>query len=342
MDSHDVSIRVAAFTGGISVPSARFRVRQYIPCMQSQGIIIDEMPSRFGQYPPRTRWQRPFWGIAALGSLAPMIARSHRYDVVLLQREMLSTLFTLEALTRSPRVLDVDDAIFLYRGGVFARRLATVSDRVICGNEYLANWFGDWNSNVTIIPTAIDTARYLPAGECVRRGKRIGWIGTSGNLHYLHSIEASLARVMSIVPDSRLLVVCDEAPVFKELPCHRVDFVKWSEENEVEAIQSMDVGIMPLADSLWARGKCSFKMLQYMACQVPVVASPVGMNAEVFSLGTVGFPARSETEWVDGLVEILQNDAMAEIMGINGRQVVGQHFSLQVLAQKLASTLRFT
>jgi len=332
---------VAAFTGGIAVPSARFRVRQYVPRLQSQGVIVDEMHSPFGQYPPKQIWQRPFWGLAALAGMVPLVARSHSYDVVLLQREMLSTFFTLESLTKSPRVLDVDDAIFLHRGGGFARRLAKVSDRVICGNEYLANWFGDWNSDVTIIPTAIDTSRYLPAGEGARSAKRIGWIGTAGNLQYLRAIDVPLAKVMAVVPDSRLLVVCDEAPVFEAVPGDRVDFVKWSEDIEIDAIQSMDVGIMPLADSAWARGKCSYKMLQYMSCQVPVVASPVGMNAEVFSLGNFGIPATSAAQWGDGLVEILRNDTLAKDMGIHGRQVVEQHFSLQVLARRLAGALRF-
>lgn len=336
------TIRVAAFTGGIAVPSARFRVRQYVPDLRSYGVVVDEMHSRFGQYPPKKIWRRPFWGLAALAGMMPLVAQSHSYDVVLLQREMLSTFFTLEPLTKSPRVLDVDDAIFLYRGGGFARRLARASDRVICGNEYLANWFGDWNSSVTIIPTAIDTSRYLPAGRGAQGEKRIGWIGTAGNLQYLRAIDIPLAQVMAIVPDSRLLVVCDEAPVFEAVPSDRVDFIKWSEDAEVSAIQSMDVGIMPLADSAWARGKCSFKMLQYMSCQVPVVASPVGMNAEVFSLGNFGIPANSAAQWVDALVEILRDDAMAIDMGIHGRQVVEQYFSLQVLAQRLASALRFT
>src|SRR5512139_2369125 len=98
--------RIAAFTGGLSVPSARFRVRQYIPALHKEGIDIEEFASEFGQYPPRARWVRPLWALATLAERLPDVARSHRYDAVLLQREFMSSFVTLEPLTRRPRILD--------------------------------------------------------------------------------------------------------------------------------------------------------------------------------------------------------------------------------------------
>ena len=186
-------LRVAAFTGGVTVPSARFRVRQYMPALLQQGVAISEMPSRFGIYPPQNKWIRPFWAGATLAEQIPKIIKSHQYDVVLLQREMLSSFVTLEPLTKTPRVLDVDDAIFLHRNGDFARRLAQISDQMICGNTYLADWFSAWNKDITVIPTAVDTDRYVPV---IKQGKCegeiiIGWIGTSGNLKYVYAIEAA-------------------------------------------------------------------------------------------------------------------------------------------------------
>lgn len=333
--------RVVAFTGGLSVPSARFRVRQYIPALHGEGVDVEEFASRFGQYPPQIRWARPFWALATLAERLPYVVRSHRYDAVLLQREIMSSFVTLEPLTTRPRILDVDDAIFLQRGGAFAKRLAQLSDKVICGNNYLAEWFGRWNTNVDIIPTAVDTERYCPNGVTKSSGQplTIGWIGTSGNYKYLYEIEGALAKVIRAHPGTRLKVVGDQLPKFRNLTLDQLDFVPWSEAIEVQAIQSMDIGIMPLLDSPWARGKCSFKMLQYLAAGLPVVVSPVGMNAEILSLGELGIGATTEKQWVDGLIALLESKTLRARLGAEGRRVVESSFSIHVVAPQLARSL---
>lgn len=335
-------IRIAAFTGGLSVPSARFRVRQYIPALRKEGIGIEEFASGLGQYPPQTKWIRPFWALATLAERVPGVMMSHRYDAVLLQREIMSSFVTLEPLTTRPRILDVDDAIFLQRGGGFAKRLAELSDKVICGNNYLAEWFSRWNINVDVIPTAVDTERYLPNAETKSLDFPlvIGWIGTSGNYKYLYGIEGALAKVMRAHPRTRLKVVGDQLPEFRNLSLDQVDFVPWSEAIEVQAIQSMDIGIMPLEDSPWTRGKCSFKMLQYMATGLPVVVSPIGMNAEILTLGELGIGATTERQWIDGLIALLENKTLRARFGAEGRRVVESSFSIRVVAPRLARSLR--
>jgi len=334
--------KVAAFTGGIAVPGARFRVRQYIPALQDHGVALDEMWSRFGCYPPKAKWQRPFWAAATLAAQLPNVARSRHYDAVLLQREMLSTFVTLEPLTGKPRILDVDDAIFLHRGGSFARRLAQLADRVICGNAYLAERFSAWNRQVTVIATAVDAQRYIPIAKGTERDDSIviGWIGTSANLKYLYVLESAIAQVMRSVPGARLRIVCDKSPAFHNLAPDRVEFIRWREEIEVASIQGMDIGIMPLEDTQWARGKCSFKMLQYMSCGLPVVVSPVGMNVEVLAMGNVGIGAATLDQWVDALLALLDNAQLRASMGTAGRCVVETFFSVDVLAPRLADVLK--
>lgn len=334
--------RIAAFTGGISVPSARFRVRQYIPALRWESIEVEEFASGFGKYPPRYRWARPFWALATLAERLPDVVMSHRYDAVLLQREIMSSFVTLEPLTARPRILDVDDAIFLQRGGGFAKRLAELSDKVVCGNTYLAEWFGRWNRHVDIIPTAVDAERYFPNPSAKSPGQPlvIGWIGTSGNYKYLYGIESALVKVMRAYPGARLKVVGDRMPEFRNLPPGQIDFVPWSEAIEVQTIQSMDVGIMPLEDSPWARGKCSFKMLQYMATGLPVVVSPVGMNAEVLTLGELGIGATTEKQWIDGLIALLEDRTLRARFGAEGRRVAESSFSIRVVAPRLARSLR--
>lgn len=336
-------IRVAAFTGGVAVPSARFRVRQYIPALLQHGIAVTEMPSRFGVYPPQNKLIRPFWAGATLAGQVPNVIKSHCYDVAWLQREMLSSFATLECLTGKPRVLDVDDAIFLHRHGDFARRLAQLSDRVICGNAYLAEWFSAWNKNIFVIPTAVDTDRYAPVIKQREHQDEliIGWIGTSGNLKYVYAVEAALAKAMAIYPKVKLRIVSDKMPLFRRVDMSRCEFIRWSESIEVESIQGMDIGIMPLEDSAWARGKCSYKMLQYMACGIPVVVSPVGMNAEVLSIAHSGIGAISMDEWCDAIVSLIKDSALRKKMGGLGRQVAVGSFSVTKVVPQIAACLTF-
>lgn len=334
-------LKVAALTGGRDVPSARFRVRQLIPALRESGVHVHEFIPRVSKYPPTAKWLRPLWGGAVLAARIPAVLATHCYDVVFLQRELISTFLTLEPFTRHPRVLDVDDAIYLHRGGRFAERLASQCDLVICGNDYLKDIFSQWNKNVKVIPTAVDTKRYFPKKAMDATNRDIvGWTGTSSNFKYLYEIEPALAAVFKACPNIILRVIADVKPAFRKIQERRIDFIRWSPENEIKGIQGMSIGIMPLSDSAWTRGKCSFKMLQYMACGVPVVVSPVGMNAQVLSLGAVGLGASNQNEWIAALVGLLRDKKERVNMGINGRSIVEERFSIQVVAPCLGACLR--
>lgn len=329
-------LRVGAYTGGRDVPSARFRVRQYIPTLRESGVEMQEFPALLGSYAPALRVARPLWAAGAVLERTAAALRSFQFDVTLLQREMISTLLSAEILTRAPRVLDVDDAIFLHRDGTFARALAGISRAVICGNSYLAERFHDWNGNVHILPTAVDTDRYLPAAPAPGR-RSIGWAGTSSNFRYLEWLVPAFRRVLERHPDAVVRVMANRRPAL-DLPPHRLEFVQWSPENEVATLQQMTVGIMPLDDSEWARGKCSFKMLTYMACGIPVVASPVGMNADVLARGG-GIGPRTVEEWIEALDMVLTEEPLARCLGRKGREVVLQNYSLRSIAPRLAAIL---
>lgn len=337
------SIRVAALTGGKNEPSARFRVRQLIPELSQYGVDMHEFIPSISMYPPESKWLRPFWGAAALGVRIPAVFKTNFYDVVILQRELISTFLTLEPLTKRPRVLDVDDAIFLHRGGKFAKKLAQLSDLIICGNSFLAEHFSHWNENTIIIPTAIDTRRYTPMtrNRYSQDDPVIGWIGTKGNFKYLYLIERALQKVVMTDPNITFRIVADKEPEFQGELKKRIEFIRWSPEAEVPSLQTMTVGIMPLAETEWEKGKCSFKMLQYMGCGVPVVVSPIGMNTQVLSLGNIGLSAKSQDEWADALLKLLSLDeSEREKMGMIGRHVVEQYFSTDVIAPLLAAELK--
>lgn len=329
---------------GRYMPGSRFRVRQYVQALRAHGIELSEFFSPLGSYPPKVKFIRPLWALGSLASRLPSVADSYRYDVTLFQREMLSTFLTLEPLTKGPRILDVDDAIWLYRDGSFARRLAKISDSVICGNSFLAEYFSRWNPNVRIIPTGVDTDRFLPLASISVKARAadgrltIGWSGAYNAFPDLQIAEKALQIILRKYPQVRLRVIADEPPRF-DLPASQMEFILWSPEIEVQAIQSLDIGLMPLRDTLWSRGKCAYKMLLYMSCGVPVVVSPIGMTGELCKMAPVGMCASTTEDWVGVLEQLLNDPQLAAVMGGKARDVVQQNFSIPKLAPRLAAEL---
>jgi len=330
-------MNVAAFTGSHREPSSRFRIRQLIPALSGLDVVVRDHPAPFGTFPPASKVARPFWGVATLASRIPQLMAASDADVTFLQREMLSTFHTLERFTASPRVFDVDDAIFLFRGGRFSDAIARQSARVIAGNSFIADHFSRVHRDVVVIPTAVDTDRFHPGPRSDR--PVIGWSGSSSGLSYLTAIEPQLKRVLDAVPDAILRVVCDQPPVFNDLAGDRVEYVRWSPEAEVPAIQGMSVGLMPLDDTPWSRGKCAYKMLLYMSCGVPVVVSNVGMNIEVLAKGRAGLGVDAARGWDDALIEMLRADADLPAMGDVARKIVIDHYSIHVVAPMVADAL---
>lgn len=336
-----MTLKVLAYTGGISVPSARFRVRQYASMLRKNDVDLTELISASGSFPPEERRKRFGWAVKTLLEQVPRVAQSHRYDLTLLQREMISTYYTLERFTKKPRVLDVDDAIYLNGGGDFAKKIAQSCQHIVCGNEYLANWFSLWNRNISVQPTAVDTARYVPVKKAGSNENIIvGWIGTSSNLIYLNDIEPALCEIVRQYPHARIRIVSDTPPRFGAMDESKIEFIRWNAVSEVAHIQDFDIGLMPLRNTETAKGKCSFKMLQYMACGKPLVASPVGMNAQVLAKGHFGFAARSIDEWVDSLRNLITDATLRSSWGCTGRRVVEDNYSIDVIGPRFAALLK--
>jgi glycosyltransferase involved in cell wall biosynthesis len=330
----------AALTAGAMSPSARFRVRQYIDPLQKEGILLREFsPSWRGHTLFNSRLKMLGNYIASLGRSAAHAVMSRTYDGVIVQRWAMGSFPTTEFLSGRPRVWDIDDAIWLNVPGLVARRYAASFDLVICGNEFIADHISQWNPRVVILPTAVDTNRFRPSGPRNREGT-ICWSGTKGNLKYLYRITEAIAAVLEKHRSARLRVVCDCPPDCRNLDRQRIDYSPWTPASEVSALQSASIGIMPLDDTEWCRGKCSYKMLCSMACGLPVVANPVGMNAEVLGSGDVGFAAIRVDEWVDALDWLLSNPGAADTMGRKGRDLVVSTYSVDCLAPRLSTVLK--
>jgi glycosyltransferase involved in cell wall biosynthesis len=277
--------------------------------------------------------------ITSLGRSAAHAVLSQRYDGVIVQRWAMGSFPTIEFLSGRPRVWDIDDAIWLNAPGFVVRRFAASFDLVICGNQFLADHASRWNRQVVIIPTAVDTERFCPSGPPNGQGI-ICWSGSKGNLKYLYKVADSIKVVLEKHRNARLRVVCDCAPDFRDLDPRRIDYVPWTPVSEVSALRTASVGIMPLEDTEWCEGKCSYKLLCSMACGLPVVASPVGMNAEVLSRNSVGLAATRADQWVDALDWILRNPCEADAMGCSGRDLVVSTYSVDHLAPTLSAVLK--
>ena len=333
--------RVLAFTPGRRVASARFRVHQYTAPLAELGVNVDIAANVFGSYPPRGTAVRPIWAAATLLARIPGVVRSRHYDLTLLQRSFVSTFTTLERFTGRPRVFDVDDALWLLPRGGFAGAIAKRSDLVIAGNSFLADYFSQHCREVVVLPTGVDTDRFRPAKTARESGSIVvGWSGGASGHGSLSSIAQPLRELCRLRPWVKVRVMSDRPPQLEGFPAGQLEYVPWSEAVEVAVLQSFDIGVMPLADGLWERGKCSYKMLLYMACGAPVVVSPVGMNAEVLSLGAIGWAAITSRDWRDRLLELTDSPSARFQMGAEARSLVNRHFSVRILAPKLASILR--
>jgi glycosyltransferase involved in cell wall biosynthesis len=266
----------------------------------------------------------------------PGLVASHSSHITWFERELVPAKFTLERFAGARRLFDVDDTIWLASDRPFSEEIASRCYGVIAGSRFLADHYKKQGARVWIVPTSVNTLLWRPPERPKSAEWTIGWTGTSSNLKYLYDIEEPLADFLMEHPGSQLLVVCDTEPLFKRIPPHRLRFERWTPEREVSLVQEMDVGLAPLADTEWARGKCALKMLMYMAVGIPVVCSPVGANKEVLEKGNAGFSAVTPDDWYEALRLLFEDQELTSRLGAIGREVVEEHYSVRKNAFELA------
>jgi hypothetical protein len=265
-------------------------------------------------------------------------------DLVVIEHQLFPYLpFALERWLlprRTPWILEFDDAIYLTRfHGRKLARLMACATRVVVGNRTLAEHARRFQPAVEVVPTSLDLDRFPDPRSCAlqedgREGPlRVGWIGLPSNLEALKLVEVPLRKLHRSAP--LLLCVLSSGPVPElDLP---VEAVEWSEEIEVDWLVGLDVGIMPLPDSPWSRGKCALKALQYFAAGVPVVAAPFGVNTEIIDPGRNGYLARDEQEWFAALLQLARDPALRRRVGLAGRETVEAGFALRRLTDRIAT-----
>ena len=242
----------------------------------------------------------------------------------------------LERFAGGKRLLDVDDAIWLTGNSNFSESIAAGCKGVIAGNEYLADHYRREGNKTWVVPTSIDTALWMPATRTRNGTWTIGWIGSLSNLPFLYQVEEPLANFLAEHSDARLLIVSDMEPAFEQLPNNSWRFEPWSREREVELVQQMDVGLMPLPDTEWTLGKCALKMISYMAVGLPVVVSPFGVSKELLAQAAVGLAAVALDDWYKSLRALYFDRKQGDEFGATGRELVVKRYSVAANVSLLA------
>lgn len=348
--------RIAALTHLAQTPSSRFRVRSLIPGLLERGVEVTDMPRRYNTemsaatFPdtrisrdPRKAALAAGYHAGDIGHSLSRVLRTRRYDGTWVSREIVIGHRSWEGLVGQPLYYDIDDAVFLR-----ARALRTGIDALIrratcvfAGNGFLADYCAQFCDTVHVVPTAVDTGRFRPAPSWRPEGPfTMLWSGTSSSFPYLEAIEPVLHAFLSTKPDARFRVCSNRYPEELTRLHEYIDYLPWSPEDEVAQMQDADIGLMPIPDTDWARGKCSYKMLLYAACGVPCVVSAVGMNNDVLEKGAVGVGCASPAEWRDALEDAYSERDRLRTIFPDGPDVVRQHYSTESVCDRIAGVMR--
>ena len=335
--------------------SSRLRAYQYVSGLRSRGIDVRAAPLLSNDYLERLySARRPRLG-GIFKAYARRVARlrtERDYDLLWLEYEMLPWIpYWLERLlvgVKPPFVVELDDAVFhrydRHSNPIVRLLLSRKIDRVmrgaalvIAGNEYVAARARRAGARrVEIVPTVVDLDRYRPAPSAPPAPFTVGWIGTPATAPALQSIRPALEELQRMLP--LRVVLIGSGPV--DLGSVQPSIVPWSEDTEAAQIAQLHVGLMPLPDTDWNRGKSGYKLIQYMASGLPVVASPVGVNTQLVEPEVNGLLATAPDEWKRALARLAADPELRARLGRAGRRRVEERYSLQVMAPRVESLLR--
>lgn len=340
-----------------TTPSQRFRIEQWMPDLEQRGISVEIVPFLDQRmmsilHKPGHLAAKSAMMIGAFVRRAASVASTMRYDAVLVHRAVCiagPALFeyTLKLLGR-PVIFDFDDAIYTLHTTAANRRwgwlkfpnktakICRLSNHIVVGNSFLADYARQHNPNVTIIPSSVDTRRFCIAENYSSNTKVvIGWTGSSTSQTYLESFAPVLREIVKR-RNVELRIHSDRRPELDGVP---VEWREWSPENEASEIASFDIGIMPMPHEEWARGKCAMKALLYMSCGVPTICEDFGTNREVISHGENGLLAGTHEEWIAALESMIDDARLRQRLGTAGRNSVEEYYSMDRCAELFASVV---
>ena len=335
--------------------SSRVRFYQYLPYLKAQGVEVITAPFFSDEYVnnlyagQRTSIKTV---LAAYRRRLSALMRASAFDLLWVEKELFPwTPAWFERLLNTlkiPYVVDYDDAVFhrydMHSSKVVRILLGRKIDRVmqharlvIAGNGYLAERARQAGApRVEYLPSVVDVSRYSLTSSTNHPFFRIGWIGSPVTAPYLDEVREAISKLSQETPVTLTLIGAGNIPPFAQTP---TETLPWSETVELEMSQRFDLGIMPLVDGPFERGKCGYKLIQYMASGLPVIASPVGVNQQIVEPGVNGYLAESPAHWLDALREVGENKEKRILMGQAGRRKAEQLYNLQGTAPRLLNLL---
>ena len=338
-------MRVLFLTAGTQSPSSRFRVEQYLRFYRAAGVdcVVHAGHGDLYNRLLHTKLSLPYRVFGSLRrSVYSMLAPTA--DLVFVQR----TAFPHSALAErmlarlgTPLIFDVDDAVHLGAGETRNKMreqaladVTRVARHVVAGNRYLADLIAH-PGKTSMIPTAIDIERYRPAPRRHDGSVVVGWMGTVHNLQRLAVAIPDILRLLNDDKRIKLKIVANAfPPLLLEKPHSQVEMLTWSAAREIEDLQSFDIGIMPLDDVPSARGKCGFKLLQYMAVGIPVVATAIGANIDIVQGSGAGALVAPGADWAVPLRLLCENSQARQVAGAAGRARAEERYAASVVAQQ--------
>lgn len=339
---------------GRRAASFRHRFEQFVPYLERAGFECTLSSLLDDTYlDSRLVTGKRNLGAVALGVLRQigMVMRAPNYDLVIIGLELFPYLPPIFErylnLRRIPYIFDFDDPVFHYYDlspyrairtlfGKKIRSVAAGASYVFAGSPYLVDYVRQVNPAVEYLPTVVDLDRYTNTRDFKQPTKEpftIGWIGSPSTAIYLNDIVPALEKFCSR-HQARVVLVGSGAFEARGFP---VEVREWDEAREISDILEFEVGLMPLTDDPWSRGKCGFKLVQYMASGVPVIASPIGVNSDMVTPGVNGFLASGPQQWVDGLEQLFASVELRTRLGAAGRARVEREYSVQVIAPRFVA-----
>jgi glycosyltransferase involved in cell wall biosynthesis len=291
---------------------------------------------------------RPEVAVLPAGFLARrrLFGRARDFDGVLLHKKTLTT-YDMQCLRRHSRrlIYNFDDAVMFSDKHPDAysrthawrfRRTVRRADLVIVGSGYLADLARPFNARVEVLPLGLNIRDYSVGPHPASDVKvRLVWIGSASTLGYLEMIKPAIERIVARFDDAVLRIICDTFPSWPDLP---VEQTVWSRESRRTGLASGDIGLAPLPDNPFTRGKCSFKVLEYSASGLPVIASPVGTNAEYVRDGVTGFLATTMDQWVDKIGQLIENPSQRRSLGHAGIERA-REFDVSIVGERLCKLI---
>ena len=331
-------------------PGQRFRLEQYFDFLEQNGYrcdlsyIISERDDRY-LYKQGYYFHKFLILLKSVFKRYKDLRRANQYDIIFIHREafLIGSTFFEKRFRKSKAkiVFDFDDSIFLrdtsdankkfewLKDPAKTAKIIAMSDMVFAGNQYLADYALKYNRNVKIIPTAINTTDVHKKSALVKNDDRIciGWTGSITTIKHFEYAIPVLKKLKEKYKERIVIkLIGDDKYENKELG---IKGIAWNKENEIQELSSFDIGIMPLPNDDWSKGKCGFKGLQYMALEIPPVMSPVGVNSEIIQDGINGFLADKEEEWIQKISLLIESKDLREKMGKAGRKTVVEKYSTE-------------